>query len=195
MPPLPKFTKNEIAQAGLNIIRKKGPEALTAKELGKELGSSARPIFTTFLNMEEVWDETIKAARTLYNQYVAKGFQEGRRFFGIGMQLFHFAKEESRLFSLLFMRSGISAEISDIVAVSYDNYEEILSYVAEKHRLSREASAGIFQTMFIFTYGIACLHVTGALQFTEDEVAERIRTLFLDVLRGVKGKLTDADLV
>ena len=43
MPPKAKFTKNEIINAGLEIVRRDGFEALTARALGAELGSSARP--------------------------------------------------------------------------------------------------------------------------------------------------------
>ena len=48
MPPKPKFTREEIVQTALDIVSRKGVEALTAKELGDALGSSARPIFTVF---------------------------------------------------------------------------------------------------------------------------------------------------
>ena len=46
MPPKAKFTKEEITEAALNIVQTNGFEALTARELGTRLGSSARPIFT-----------------------------------------------------------------------------------------------------------------------------------------------------
>ena len=54
MPPKPKFTKEEIVAAALELVSEKGIEALTARELGVRLGSSARPIFTAFNSMEEV---------------------------------------------------------------------------------------------------------------------------------------------
>ena len=62
MPPKPKFTKEEIVQAALNVVSEKGVDALTAKELGTALGSSARPIFTVFNSMKEVRDEVRIAA-------------------------------------------------------------------------------------------------------------------------------------
>ena len=62
MPPKPKFTKEEIVQAALEIVSQKGVEALTAKELGEALGTSARPIFTVFAGMKEVQDEVRSAA-------------------------------------------------------------------------------------------------------------------------------------
>ena len=52
MPPKAKFTKTEIIEAALNIVRTDGYEALTSRALGIYLGSSARPIFTVFKNME-----------------------------------------------------------------------------------------------------------------------------------------------
>ena len=62
MPPKPKFSREEIVQAALKIVSEKGVEALTAKELGQALGSSARPIFTVFKNMKEVQDQVRAAA-------------------------------------------------------------------------------------------------------------------------------------
>ena len=48
MPPKAKFTKNEIVEAAMQIVREQGLEAVTSRELGKRLGSSACPIFTVF---------------------------------------------------------------------------------------------------------------------------------------------------
>ena len=62
MPPKPKFTKEEIVQTALSVVSEKGVEALTAKELGDALGSSARPIFTAFNSMKEVQDAVRDAA-------------------------------------------------------------------------------------------------------------------------------------
>lgn len=69
MPPKPKFTKEEIVQAALNVVSEKGVEALTAKELGTALGSSARPIFTVFNSMKEVRDEVRIAAMQRFESF------------------------------------------------------------------------------------------------------------------------------
>ena len=51
MPPKAKFTKEDIIDAGLAILRERDISAVTAREIGNYLGSSARPIFTVFDNM------------------------------------------------------------------------------------------------------------------------------------------------
>ena len=70
MPPKAKFTKEQIIAAGLDIIRVEGLENLSARAIGKKLGSSACPIFTVFENMDEVQAEVKKAAAALYGEYI-----------------------------------------------------------------------------------------------------------------------------
>ena len=70
MPPKAKFTKEEIMEAALRIVKTDGFDALTSRELGARLGSSARPIFTVFKSMEEVQQGVMKSARALYKEYV-----------------------------------------------------------------------------------------------------------------------------
>ena len=72
------FTKEQIVNAALDMIRENGTSELTARALGKRLGSSACPIFTVFDNMEEVLTETVQAAKALYNSYVEEGLRQHR---------------------------------------------------------------------------------------------------------------------
>ena len=71
MPPKAKFTKDEIIQTALELVSQKGIEALTAKELGDALGSSARPIFTVFSSMKEVQEAVREAAMRRFEGYAA----------------------------------------------------------------------------------------------------------------------------
>ncbi len=90
MPPKPKFTKEEVVEVALELVGEKGLAALTARELGERLGSSARPIFTVFRNMEELTDEVRKAAMRKYEAYVgaAEHYKPIFKAFGVRMILF-----------------------------------------------------------------------------------------------------------
>ena len=48
MPPKPKFTKQEIVAAGLEVARERGAEAVSTRDIAAVLGVSTRPIFTYF---------------------------------------------------------------------------------------------------------------------------------------------------
>ena len=103
MPPRAKFTKEEIIDAGLAIFREKDISAVTAREIGKYLHSSARPIFTTFQNMNEVMEGINEKAREIYTEYVQNGLKESIAFRGVGQAYIMFAIREPKLFQLLFM--------------------------------------------------------------------------------------------
>jgi len=80
MPQKAKFTKEKITETAFNIVRADGFEALTSRELGIRLGSSARPIFTVFKNMEEVQQAVVESAKALYKEYVNKGLRSEHPF-------------------------------------------------------------------------------------------------------------------
>ena len=48
MPRQPRFSKDDIVTAGLRIVRTSGFEAISARALGKEPGTSSSPMFTMF---------------------------------------------------------------------------------------------------------------------------------------------------
>ena len=51
MPPKAKFSKEQITEAGLQIVREKGADSLTARALGEKLGSSSCP----YLRYLRIW--------------------------------------------------------------------------------------------------------------------------------------------
>ena len=97
MPPKPKFTKEEIVQAALEIVSQKGVEALTAKELGEALGTSARPIFTVFAGMKEVQDEVRSAAMRRFEGFAKQKLPDMPLFKQVGMQMVLFGAREPKL--------------------------------------------------------------------------------------------------
>jgi AcrR family transcriptional regulator len=62
MPPKPKFTKEQIVAAALDVIRDNSVEAITAQKMGKQLGTSTRPMFTYFDTVEELRQAATDAA-------------------------------------------------------------------------------------------------------------------------------------
>ena len=120
MPPKAKFSKEEIIEAAVNIVKSKSYQALTARALGAELGTSSSPIFTVFQSMDEVQQEVLKAANRLYQNYLDTDIKSKKfpPYKASGMAYIRFAKEEKELFKLLFMRDRSQEK-------PYDNKEEI----------------------------------------------------------------------
>ncbi|HJA99759.1 MAG TPA: TetR/AcrR family transcriptional regulator, partial [Candidatus Mediterraneibacter merdavium] len=154
MPPKAKFTKSEIIEAALNIVRTEGYEALTSRALGTHLGSSARPIFTVFRNMEEVQQATIESAKALYKKYVTRGLEEDPPFKGVGTQYILFSVNEPKLFHLLFMTEQKQIpDLSGVLPLIDESYEDILLSIQKDHEISELSAKKLYRHLWIYTHG------------------------------------------
>lgn len=187
MPPKAKFSRDEIIQAGLDIVRENGLEELSARALGAKLGSSARPIFTIFQNMEEVHAEVRKQAKLLYATYVKKGLEQELAFKGVGTQYILFAVQEPKLFQLLFMSEQKQpSAVVNVMPVIDDNYKEILLSVQNGYHLPEDKAEQLYRHLWIYTHGIAVLCATNMCVFTTEEINKMIVQVFTGVLKEIK---------
>lgn len=187
MPPKAKFTRDKIIQAGLNIIRENGVEALSARALGAKLGSSARPIFTVFESMEEVQAEIKKSAKAIYAEYVKKGLEQELAFKGVGTQYILFAIQEPKLFQLLFMfEQKQSPAVVNVLPMIDDNYKDILLSVQNGYHLSENKAEQLYRHLWIYTHGIAVLCATNMCVFTTEEISKMIAQVFKGILKEMK---------
>ena len=86
MAPRNKYTREEMVEAAVRVVRENGIDALTAKALAEELGVSTQPVFTCFHTIEEAKREVRDAAQKVYDSYVTAGLRMQPPFFGVGMQ-------------------------------------------------------------------------------------------------------------
>lgn len=166
------FTREEIVSAALALIRRGGASALTARALGAELGSSSRPIFGLFKSMEEVQQETLKAADTLYQGYLQEDMEKGLYppYKASGMAYIRFAKEEKDLFRLLFMRDRTHENRGE----DREKLKPILSII-EKNLGLGEEEAFLFHTeMWLYVHGIATSLATSYLVWDEAFISKAL---------------------
>lgn len=192
MPPKAKFTRDEIIEAALRLVRTDGIDSLTARTLGAELGSSARPIFTVFQSMEEVQQAVIDAAKGLYLEYVEKGLAEELAFKGVGTQYILFAISEPKLFHLLFMKEREEVpDISGVLPMIDDSYERILASVRDGYGLNPVLAQRLYQHLWIYTHGIATLCATGMCRFTGQQISEMMTEVCGSLLKNMKAGQTN----
>ena len=187
MPPKPKHTREQIIAAALELVSEKGMEMLTARELGARLGTSARPIFTAFKNMEEVQQEVIGAAVKRFQSYAEKAVHFTPAFKQLGMQVLLFAAEEPRLYQLLFMR-GDGTRRSFDEEFSFDDrmYVAGIQMIQKDYGLSAEEAAVLFRHVWIFTFGLGALCATGVCCFSDEEINDLLGQNFMAMLARVQ---------
>ena len=187
MPPKAKFTKEEIIKVALGIVSEKGVQALTAKELGTALGTSTTPIFTVFNAMQEVQDAVRVAAMERFEEYAHKAADIKPVFKQVGMQMILFAKEEPKLYQLIFMSSTREAQtFDDIYAHLGSVADECLDVLQKDIGLSKDDAKTLFEHVWIHTFGIGALCATGMCDFSHDQIAQMLTQDFTAMMMLMK---------
>ncbi|MCM1045461.1 MAG: TetR/AcrR family transcriptional regulator [Candidatus Gastranaerophilales bacterium] len=187
MPPKAKFSRKQIVNAAINLVREDGFEALTSRALGTYLGSSARPIFTVFQNMDEVQQAVIESAKTLYKEYVNKGLTWEHPFKGVGMQYILFSVNEPRFFQLLFMTEQLGTpNLSRVLPLIEESYNEILLSIQKDYGLNECLAKKLYYHLWIYTHGIATLCATKMCRFTSEEISNMITEVCTSILKNLK---------
>ena len=177
MPPKLKFTREEIIQTALSLTREKGIGAVTARGLGKALGSSPQPVFGLFQNMEEVQREVLKASESLYQRYLQKEISAGKMppYKASGMAYIRFAEEEKELFKLLFMRDR-SAESKE---ENRDPIRPQLEMIQKNTGLSEDEAYLFHLEMWVCVHGIAAMIATNYLAWNADFISSVLTDFYL----------------
>lgn len=168
MPPKPKFSKEFITKKAYKIVVSEGLNGLTARNLGNKLGSSARPIFTVFENMDDVKKEVRKKSIVKFKEYLS-GCE---RLKDLGVMTVKYANTSPELFKLIFTL-GDSEEQNGFN--NLDGIEDIYTQaIIEEYKLTQSEAKKVFEQIFITIYGLATLTTGKMREFNEREIHEKI---------------------
>lgn len=180
MPRSYMFTKEQVLDAALELTRKKGFAAVSARSLGEQLGTTSRPIFSHFENMADVQSGIIGAANELYQSFREKEISSGKYppYKASGMAYIRFAKEEKELFKLLFMRDRSGEQIKE----NPEEMDALIGLICKQVSIDKDTAKLFYLEMWAYTHGIASMIATGFYDWDE-ALASRALT---DVYEGLK---------
>jgi AcrR family transcriptional regulator len=186
MPPKARFTKQELIDATLALIRKEGMDALSARNLGEHLGCSSRPIFTLYASMTELQHDVLVQAYALYHQYVAEETASGKYppYKASGMAYIRFAMEEKELFKLLFMRDRRGEDLTPTA-----DFENSVQIIMDSCGVSHEIASLIHMEMWACVHGIGTMLATSFLTLDW----ELISNMLTDVYQGIRERHLSED--
>ena len=185
MPPRPKFTKEELIQAALELTREGGLEMVVARNLGKKLNTAPSTVFTHFDSVEEIRQAVIEAAREIYNGYVEEGLQMVPPMKGFAVQYIRFAMEESNLYSVLFMNKREGFRYVDFI-INEGHYEKIITAAENDFSLNREQAEFVYHNMWAYAHGIAVMSATGVCDFSLEEISQMLGMACRSFLIGMR---------
>lgn len=172
MPPKALFTREEIINAALGIVKESGISGITARSLAARLGCSVKPIFGMFQNMEEVQREVLAAAYEIYEDYLQEGMSSGKYppYKASGMAYIQFAKEEKELFKLLFMRDRSKENIEE----NREEVKPLVDLIMQNTGLNENDAYMLHLEMWIYVHGIATMAATSYLDWDIEIISKML---------------------
>lgn len=183
MAPKNKFTKEEMVEAALRVVRSRGIDCLTAKTIADELGTSTRPIFTGFGAMGEVRQAVYAAAVRVYDGCTGAGLKEEIPFLGVGKSCIRFAREEPELYRLLFLTR--TPEYSAMQSMRHLQ-ELVRPTLMQIYHITAEEADRYFRDLWLVVHGLSTLIVTGDCPYSDREIGQILTGFSISIFRSIK---------
>lgn len=185
MAPKNKFTKKEMVDAALRVVRAKGIDGLTAKTMADELGTSTQPVFTGFGTMDVVKKEVYAAAVTVYDGYADAGLKEKIPFFGVGMQYIRFAREEPELYRLLFLSQAQDKEHGAMAAMRHLQ-ELVRPTLTNIYHITPDEADLYFRDLWLVVHSLSSLIVVGDCPYSDQEIGQILTGVSISACKAIK---------
>ena len=168
----PTTTREAMIDGAFQLIREKGHEALTVRNLAAFLDCSTQPIMYQFSSLDELKDLAYQQADAFHSRYILSG----ENLLEIGIQYVRFAEEEPRLFRFLF-QSGRFSDVALQDLIRAPETAELLSAVGCETDLPTEDATAFFEPLFALVHGYASLIANNAMHYEPDAIRKPLLTI------------------
>ena len=177
MPPTPIITKQDIINAGIQLIRENGIRSVNARSLAKSLSCSTKPLFRIYKNMEELKKDIKKELDIYYNDFMEKNMTNENRLLSQGISYIEFARSEKMIFSSLFMNMTMAgSSLQDIIHAEWNRAS--IENAKALTGLSTEKAEMLFINFWLYSHGIATQIVSNDIDIPLDLVKKLLKNAF-----------------
>jgi len=179
MPPKIKIVKEDIVNTAIEIVRKKGAQAINARAIAAALNCSTQPIFSNFATMEDLQAAVTAAAYNRYLDFLKNEAGSGKypQYKSFGMAYIRFAKEERELFRLIFMCDRKGQPLT-----TTPDFEASVEIIMNANGTTRERATRMHLEMWTCVHGIATMLATSFLALEWELVSD----MLTDIYQGIR---------
>ena len=182
MPRKVQFSREMIIDAAIEMIREQGSESINARDLGLRIGSSSRPLFTAFKNMNELLAAVRAEASERFLRYmkVAEETDNGEPVSKrMGLRIVQFAYEEPNLYKFIHWSGGTMPDVAALSEIMAGQY-------MRDYQLTHDEAKVFFRQMMIFSLGLCSMITHRVYNFSSDEIEYLLHTQFTATLAHFK---------
>ena len=184
MPPQKRIFREDILKAAVNLVKEQGAQALSVRNIAKNLNCSTQPIYSEFENMETLRDELMSYIREHYLREDADSYKQ------VALSFLHFAQREKNLFQLIYLRKRTEGE----TFFEDPNEIETICKLEVNLKLSNQQAAEMHRRMQYYCYSMAVMMATCYLNFSEEEISRELTEYYRIILSYYKQVKSEEEL-
>lgn len=184
MPPQKRILQQDILRAAAELVTKQGPDALSVRNLARELNCSTQPIYSAFDNMETLRTALIDYVREHYLKTQPNSYKQ------VALSFLNFARSEKNLFRLVYLRQRPEGE----TLFEDPNEDHTVQQLQMSLNLSSEKAAELHRRMEYYCYSMAVMMATGYLDFSAEEISRELTEYYRIVLSYYKQVRSEEEL-
>lgn len=172
------ITKEMILASAFDIVREKGLEGISNRELAKKLNCSIRPIYYQFQNVEELYNELYIEIEKYFYRFLMDNMNDDMpKYKQVGINYIKFAKEEKEFFKILFM-SEVDLGLNDFIAKDMEDFKELSKLIKISTNLNDEDIESFHIKMWIFSHGLATLVASSTINISDKQLKQLLSLEF-----------------
>jgi AcrR family transcriptional regulator len=183
MPPKARITREMIADAAVEAVRRGGPENISVRTVAGILQCSTQPVMYHFPTVAELRKEAYDRTDALHTGYLLNALPGRDPMLSIGLNYIRFAAEEPNLFRFLF-QSGYADRTSLSGLLSPKQTKPVLDAFCENAGTERARAEEIFITLAMTVHGYTSLVANGMLEYDENNAAALLERAFTGALNA-----------
>lgn len=176
MPKQVSITKEMVDRTAFELVRSKGMEALTARNIAEQAGCSTQPIYKIYRNLEELKDHVVEMATEHAENIIFHYDKTPIPFLNTGLGFIHFAATEKVLFRIFNIENYLSQPVFG--PLEDKHLYNLMDRLLGDAPLSGEERRELFDNTMIYTNGLAHMAYAGQLNMTEQQAAQRLLGVF-----------------
>ena len=183
------ITKDKILAAALDVVRKGGASALTARSLSSALGCGVNPIFSAYSSMEGVLEAVRAQACNMFKERVGAGFALNPPFKGFGMAFLWFAMDEPELYKSVMGNTALATSFENYIDTHVGFKQESIDAINQSFSLQEKDAEMLYYQMILVALGLAHTCVKGGATLNLSQVSEilgkNVRAFLMVIRAGV----------
>jgi AcrR family transcriptional regulator len=187
MAPKLKVMREQVIEAGLEIARECGIEAITARELGLRLGLSSRPTYSFFSSIDELKQEVVKKIYDIFSAALQQRRDDTDPFLRIGLNHIEFARTNKEFYQIIHSTGHkyIKEHKKNFQEMMVDNLRQVNDYAG----FTNSEMEDLFLKMGIFSHGLAdMLYQSGDEKYDDSFICKLMQETGQALIKSIPKK-------